>query len=86
MKTPKQALKEIEYEATNEDSCIGRDELKNDFDIIKSALISKSEEKIIRENEIQNFTKYFVDIIRTEKLNREEIIERLQTYHKETTV
>ena len=86
MKTPKEALKELEYEATNEDQRISRDELELDINIIKSALTNKSEEKMIRENEVQNFTKFFVDVIQTEKLNRDEIIERLQRYHKGVTV
>lgn len=86
MKTPKEALKELEYEATNKDQRISRDELELDINIIKSALTNKSEEKMIRENEVQNFTKFFVDVIKTEKLNRDEIIERLQSYHKGVTV
>lgn len=81
MKTPKEALKELEWEATNEDSRIGRDDIDRNVEIIEEALTSRNEEKLIREDEVQNFTKYFVDIIRTEKLNREEIIERLQSYH-----
>ena len=85
-KTPKEALKELEYEATNEDSRIGRDEVDRDVKIIKEALTSRNEEKMIREDEIKNFTKYFVDIIEVEKLNKEEIISRLQSYHRESAV
>ena len=85
-KTPKEALKELEYEATNEDSRIGRDEIDRNVEIIKEALTSRNEEKMIREDEVKNFTKYFVDIIEVEKLNREEIISRLQSYHRESAV
>ena len=52
-------------------------------EIIEEALINRSEEKTIREDEVDKFTKYFVDIIQVEKLNREEIISRLQSYHSE---
>lgn len=87
MKTPKEALKELEWEATNEDSHIGRDDIDRNVEIIEEALINRSEEKTIREDEIEKFTKYFVDIIQVEKLSREEIISRLQSYHnKECTV
>jgi len=85
-KTPKEALKELEYEATNEDSRIGRDEIDRNVEIIKEALTSRNEEKMIREDEVKNFTKYFVDIIEVEKLNKEEIISRLQSYHRESAV
>lgn len=85
-KTPKEALKELEYEATNEDSRIGRDEIDRNVEIIEEALTSRNEEKMIRENEVQNFTKYFVDIIQVENLSKEQIIQRLQTYHKECAV
>ena len=81
MKTPKEALKELEYEATNEYSRIGRDEIDRNVEIIEEALINRSEEKTIREDEVEKFTKYFVDIIQVEKLSREEIISRLQSYH-----
>ena len=86
MKTPKEALKELEYEATNEDQRISRDEIDRNVEIIEEALTSRSEEKAIREDEVEKFTKYFVDIIQVEKLNREEIISRLQSYHRESTV
>lgn len=86
MKTPKEALKELEYEATNEDQRISRDELENDVRIINAALLSKSEEKAIREQEVRNFTEFFVDTIIAEKLNRDEIIERLKSYHREANV
>lgn len=86
MKTPKEALKELEYEATNEDSRIGRDEIDADVRIIKAALLSKNEEKAIREQEVRNFTEFFVDTIIAEKLNRDEIIERLKSYHREANV
>ena len=86
MKTPKEALKELEYEATNEDQRISRDELEADVRIIKSALLSKNEEKAIREQEVRNFTEFFVDTIIAEKLNRDEIIERLKSYHREANV
>ena len=85
-KTPKEALKELEYEALNEDSRIGRDEIDRNVEIIEEALTSRNEEKMIREDEIKNFTKYFVDIIQVEKLNKEEIISRLQSYHRESAV
>ena len=86
MKTPKEALKELEYEATNEDQRISRDELEADVRIINAALLSKSEEKAIREQEVRNFTEFFVDTIIAEKLNRDEIIERLKSYHREGNV
>ena len=86
MKTPKEALKELEYEATNEDQRISRDELENDVRIINAALLSKSEEKAIREQEVRNFTEFFVDTIIAEKLNRDEIIERLKSYHREANI
>lgn len=87
MKTPKEALKELEWEATNEDSRIGRDDIDRNVEIIEEALINRNEEKTIREDEVEKFTKYFVDIIQVEKLSREEIISRLQSYHhKECTV
>lgn len=86
MKTPKEALKELEYEATNEDQRISRDELEADVRIINAALLSKSEEKAIREQEVRNFTEFFVDTIIAEKLNRDEIIERLKSYHREANV
>lgn len=86
MKTPKEALKELEYEATNEDQRISRDEIDADVRIIKAALLSKNEEKAIREQEVRNFTEFFVDTIIAEKLNRDEIIERLKSYHREANV
>ena len=86
MKTPKEALKELEYEATNEDQRISRDELEADVRIINAALLSKSEEKAIREQEVRNFTEFFVDTIIAEKLNRDEIIERLKSYHREANI
>lgn len=83
MKTPKAALKELEWEATNEESRISRDDIDRDVEIIEEALTSRSEEKAIREDEVINFTKYFVDIIQVEHLSREEIISKLQAYHRE---
>lgn len=82
-KLPKEALKELEYEATNEDSRIGRDEIDRNVEIIEEALTNRNEEKLIREDEVRNFTRFFVDIIKTEQLDRNQIITRLQSYHSE---